>query len=668
MEKIYENFSKDRKKLELLINSSKKHEGCFNAVCLNTEYGYPSLEVHRKAAKQYAASAQMLREAGISVSLQLSNTIGHGEYMSVRDCSALVFDGSPVRKMVGHDGTVADYSFCWNDRYFRDYITEQVRIYVSEIQPDELWIDDDLRANNHAPVSFGCFCEHCISKFNKKHGTNFDRESLVLEFLHGDIETRKNYISQIREDLASFVKEICCAVTECSQGTAVCFQNGTNGPYTGYGYGHIFDAMMDTTGYAPSYRPGGGAYRDHDPNDIVAKAYDLAWQCSMLPEYVRRICPEIENLPDTAMGKTMHGTAFESTLYLANGSTDLSYAMFGHMPEPFEFYESGLELFSKHRKYWDSLSSLSSESQSGGICYASSKNSHLRKLAQNDDMYTFNREYYTGANSLLRCGIPMTYKDSDVYLLHPDTARQMDRDELTELTSKNVLTDAETVEYMQSLGIDLGFEMIAATTSQALVANEIYTEHPVNRGYLDHFSPSFFTPGRNNKYFMTKIPRGCEVLGVYDKNMRTSPITDDPELPFGYTSVITQTDKGGRWAVMACDLWKGIVPSTQRDRILNIIDYIGQGMPAKLLSSHQAIIMPRVDADGKTVGVSVTNCTIGEENNVTILIRRPSGTRFYFMSQYNDECELTAEQAENGYKITIPSLHPWSVGTVFCLL
>ncbi|MBE6593704.1 MAG: hypothetical protein E7642_06895 [Ruminococcaceae bacterium] len=658
------NFSSDR--IEEFIKAVKKHPGSMNAVWLNTKYGYPSLECHKEYAEALAQTAKKLRKEGISVDLQLSNSIGHGEYMSKLDCSALVHEGSPVRMMVGHNGVVANYSFCWNDEYFREYNRELVKYYVSAIRPGEFWIDDDLRAKNHAPVDFGCFCEHCISKFNAKYGYSFDRVSLVDEFLHGDIKVRAQYIEQIRDDIASFTREICEVVKKYSPETVVSLQNCANGPYTGYGHDYIFDTMYDVTGYAPSYRPGGGTYNDHNPNEIIEKCYFLAWQDSMLPDYVKRIYPEIENTPDTAMGKTMAGTAFESTLYLASGMTDLSYAMLGDINEPLEFYEEGFELFSQHNAYWERLAKVSSESKDAGICFAASKKLHLRSLKQSDDMYVFNTEHYRGANMLLRNGLPLTYKDSGTYILHPDAAKQMNREELATLLSCNVLTDAETVEYMQSLGFDLGFKLVRATNAQSLVANEIYTDHPVNKGYHDHFSPSFFTAGRNNKYFMLGIPEGCEVLGYYDKNMICPHACDDPELPFGYTSVIMTTAQGGKWAVMACDLWKGIVPSTQRNRILNIIDCIGDKMPAKIISPIQANLMPRTDADGKTVSASVVNCTIGTEKNIELLIRNPKAERFYFMSQYDGECELTAKKTDDGYLVNIPSLSPWSVGTVFC--
>jgi len=399
--------------LEQLIDCAKKYPNSVTGVWLSTKYGFPSLEVHKEYAKCLSQTAMRLREEGISVDLQLSNSIGHGAYMACVDCSGLVYEGSPVRQLVGHDGSVAEFCFCWNDETFRQYNKELIKYYISEIKPGEFWIDDDLRATNHDPVNFGCFCENCIAKFNKKHRYTFDRESLINEFLHGNINVRAQYIEQIRSDIASFTHELCQVVAKYSPDTVVSLQNGPNGHYTGYGYGHILDAMYNATGHAPNYRPGAGAYQDHNPNEIIFKAYNLSRQCEMLPDYVKGLYPEIESIPHNAMGKTMAGVAFESTVYLASGMTDLSYAMLGDFYEPFSFFEEGFKLFSEHNAYWEKLSEISKNSKAAGICYAESKAIHLRKLAQSDDMYSFNEEYYRGADMLIRNGIPLTYRNSN---------------------------------------------------------------------------------------------------------------------------------------------------------------------------------------------------------------------------------------------------------------
>ena len=97
--------------IEDFIRIVKDNPGSCDEVWLATSYGFPPLSVHREMAQKLSVTADKLREAGLRVSLQISNTIGHGQYMAARDCSGLVYDGSPVRNIVGHDGTVSRYAF-----------------------------------------------------------------------------------------------------------------------------------------------------------------------------------------------------------------------------------------------------------------------------------------------------------------------------------------------------------------------------------------------------------------------------------------------------------------------------------------------------------------------------------------------------------------------------
>ena len=146
---------KDPAFIDALIAEITAHPGCCDEVWLATNYGFPSMEVHRQTAETLREVAEKFRKIGIRVSLQLSNSIGHGQYMQSQDCTGLIYDGSPVEHMVGPDGTVAEYCFCWNGKHFREYVMEELRAYVTAIQPHTLWVDDDLRATNHAPVSHG---------------------------------------------------------------------------------------------------------------------------------------------------------------------------------------------------------------------------------------------------------------------------------------------------------------------------------------------------------------------------------------------------------------------------------------------------------------------------------------------------------------------------------
>jgi len=656
--KIVQRIDSDPKHADYLFRALEEHPGCFTDVWLNTAYGYPPNEIHSLTADYYKELAEKFRAKGIVVSLQLSNTIGHGTYMASRDCSGLVYPDSPVRKLVGHDGSVCDYGFCWNDRYFRDYILSHVRDYVSKVRPSEFWIDDDFRATNHSPVHFGCFCDSCLTMFNTLHDTNFTREELVYEFLHADLPIRDQYIAFIRRNMADFMADICCAVHECCTETVICLQNGENGAYTGPDLIHLFDVMLEKTGHAPMFRAGGGAYYDHDPNAMINKYVLIDFQHSKLPAYVKEKCPEIENLPNAALGKTMTGTALETSLYLAGGATGITYAMLGTTCEDYSFYEKGFSLFAEQRPYWEKLAAVSERSVHGGITYAHTKKAHLRKLSPEEDIYSFKSEFFDGVASMRRWGITFGYEQrkNGVSILHPWEAQNMSTEEISDLLDKNVLTDGEAVEILQRRGFDLGIRLRPLSSIECLSSNEHFTDHPVNRVGTELFTSTIFSRGSSKYYALTDVSENSEVLGYYDGENSA------------YTDVIIPVQGGAHWAVIGHALWKYIVPSYQRDRIINILDYIAPtALASRLISPVQAFVLSRVDKiSGMTLAVSLLNCTIEPQSQIKVLIRNPETKAFTYVSQYDGEVPLHFEETANGFLVTIPHLSPWSLGTVFC--
>ena len=369
---------------------------------LATTYGFPPIDTHRENAKRLAARAREYRAAGIAVSLQLSNSLGHGQYMASRDCSGLV--GVPgVESLVGADGTVAPYCFCWWGERMREYLLDEVEAYVKEIRPDTLWIDDDFRAVNHDPVRYGCFCDRCVARFNRRYGTAYDRPALLASVLHGSAEDKTRWLDFLHEGLSDLMRALCRRGVAVSPETAIGLQNANHG-YTGFGL--LYDAIREETGRVPLTRPG-GAYNDHDPGDIVRKLLSIAYQRASMPSYIEVVAPEIENLPFQYSGKTPAGTAFETSLYLADGSTDMTYSMMMYTPEPAAFYRRYFKLFSEYRAYWEALSALSHRSTGGGITRVIGLEGYLRTLSADAGLADFSSEPFVGGTDLLlRTGLP----------------------------------------------------------------------------------------------------------------------------------------------------------------------------------------------------------------------------------------------------------------------
>lgn len=657
----------DDKYIDDYISVIKKYPKSCDNIWFATPYGFPPLDVHKEHSLKLKKYSEKFKKIGVSVSLQLSNSIGHGQYMSSKDCTGLIFENSLVRTMVGPDGTVSPYCFCWRGEYFKKYLLKELEYYVEVLKPECLWIDDDFRAVNHAPVDFGCFCDDCIKAFNDKYKYSFSRGELTNEILYGEITVREKWIDFIRGSMYELMYEMAKVVHEVSANTNFGLQQGIFGAYTGFGNGFIYDAMKDATGLIPLSRPGEGAYDDHNPNAFIEKATILNWQNACLPDYVKRKCPEIENLPFCAFGKSPAGTAFETSYYFANGNTDMTYSMMMSMREPIEWHEQEFKLFEEHRPYWEKLSKYNKDSYQAGMQFFVSKESHKRKLSEDEDFFDLKNEHFNEALLWTRDAFPIAYdkKDETVFLLHPECAKAMSNEEINYLMGKNVVTDGETISLLSQKGFDFGIEANELPPHAAGRCQEKMTSNPVNSG-LKSYIASFFVKGKNERYYLENPKCPIDVIAYYSNILPLEKITQMEDYPYGISDAIITNPKGGRWAIYSYVPWKGIMSYQKREQILNGADFVsGNTLAAKLVTPFQAVILPRKDMSGKTICVSVANCTIGDSGELKLVIRNPRSEKFSFMSQYNGSGELDFERCGNDYILKVKDIKAWSVLTVF---
>lgn len=666
--KLSQRFSSyDIEHHKRLIEEFKAHPDSCNDVWLSTLYGYPTPEKHRAVAEKLTAIADLYRKNGISVSLQISNTMGHGQYMSAADCSGLVYDGSPVENIVGEDGTVSRYSFCYRGKHFRKYILDTLEYYTA-IKPDCLWVDDDFRLPNHAPVDFGCFCDNCIAEFNARYGSSFTRSELVNELLHGNLLWRERYLTFQREGMHDFMREIMARFISGSPDTVGGLQHAVPGGYIMGNHNFAFDAIKEVTGKAPKSRPGGGAYIDHDPEAFIKKGFEMAIQNAALPPYVTEIYPEIENLPHCVFGKSPAGTAFETSYYFICGASDMSYSIMQGV-EPIEWYGTILELFSKQRKYWERISEYNSFTRATGLRHYYSKNDWTRRLRPADGIKHLHAYKHFQLADFLRDAIPVTFdrREESVLVLHPEEVSGLTAEDVDYLLGQSVITDGESIALLAEFGVELGITATKIDTFDALPLYEKYTDHPFNCGE-SYFSSSFFAKGKTECYRISVEDADVEILGIYNTNTSLPSFTDDSQYPFGIAELVLNTKKGGRWVIMGYQPWKANIPMVRRDRLLGIADSIASSpLAARIVSRHQAFVYPRVDGDGNTACVSVINCTIGKCEGGKLLIRSPRTTKFMISGQYIPDTLLPAERTSDGYLVELPALDAWTAATVFCI-
>ena len=668
--------------IEDFIRIVKDNPGSCDEVWLATSYGFPPLSVHREMAQKLSVTADKLREAGLRVSLQISNTIGHGQYMAARDCSGLVYDGSPVRNIVGHDGTVSRYAFCWNDPVMREYVREEVAAYVEEIRPHTVWIDDDLRADWHPPVRYGCFCEDCIARFNRANGTSYTREALVHEINRGDIGIRRAFVAQMRDGIADFTYDVYRTVHEICPECYAGLQNGAHG-YSGGDHVYIYEAMQRATGLPPKSRPGGGAYNDHNPLEFPSKADYLSWQNARLPACVSEIRPEIESLPDVCYGKSIAGTIFETTLYLASGATAMSYAIMMNDYEDMDWHGEMLAAFARQRPYWERLARASKGTVRGGMQLCMGRAMWTRPLSDGDGDFVWAGEPIHTAETFRPLGFGVTFDETanPVYLLHPAHVSALTDEEIRHLLTRPVITSGDVLIALAARGFGDCFSAGAQAISTAQLY-ETFTDHPVNAKYTEtkggvvrkRWSQSFyFTEGQAiiDRNDSVNFVGTTEPLGYYNSDSAAAvPAFPGEDHPFGCADAIVHTSNGARWAVFGHNPWNNTISSRRRAQIIAAADYISdRALTAVLDTPAKAQLLPRENSAGQLTSVSVVNLTVGASGVLQLRMRNPAlkngQTTALFASMTAAPCHLPLYRDGDDVLVSLPSLDAYSIGTLF---
>ncbi len=658
-QRLGSSTQKDPAFIEALLEQIKLHPGSVDEIWFATDYGFPSIETHIKTAETLVPYAEKFRALGVRVSLQLSNSIGHGQYMSSRDCSGLVYEGSNVEHMVGHDGTSADYCFCWNGPHMREYIGAELEAYCSRLKPFRVWVDDDLRPQNHSPVNMGCWCNDCIAKFNNRYGSSFTREELVEAVNKGDPIWRERHVQFLRDGLADFAAFLGKSVHKASPETMMGYQHGGVSGYTGWGMEHIYDALRDSTGYIPASRPGGGAYDDYDANGFIGKQVDLEYQYYTMPDYVVERRPEIESLPDVVFGKSIAGTCFETTHYLSGGANAMSYAIMMNDYEPMSWHGKMLAAFAQHREYWKKLSETSTDTAGYGVRMLLPKEGWK---IHDGSYFGYTNVPYHELGNMRYIGIPIVFSDDKRLpaILSHAAADRLSEDEMEALLSTPVIMSGDTFAVLANRGLKL-----PASAEYCVVAQlfERYTDHPVNKeargrkwgGQFHKYDGMLIKPLKGHE-------ADVEPLSVYDTQANgTIPGTGE------IANAIITTSKGAKWGVFGFDFGSRIISSEKRSQYVETLRYISGDPAAELVTPYKSVVSVRTNEAGKTVRVCITNVTAADSGELTVTVRNPAGDKFTYMDQYREPVSLEAEYAdENTVCLTVPGVGGWTVGTLFC--
>ena len=634
------------------LNLLKGHRGICNEVWFCSEIGFPSLEAHAESAARMQEAAALYREAGFKTGIQIANTLGHADVF-------LETPGGDWQRMVGHDGTAALASHCPRAPGFLDYLRDMTTAYV-RWQPSSLWIDDDLRMHQHAPVQYGCFCPSCITGFSEIQNREWTRESLVsaLEAPGGDL--RAQWVEFGQESMAGVASVMARATHATAPGCFIGLQHaGADWSlYGGRDWNPVFRAIREACPLPMGSRPGGGYYCDHSPRGVLWKALDLARQVRALPADIEVVCPEIENFPHAAMGKTAHGTAIESAWYLAQSDCNsLSYALVCSGHEDASFYGSQLSVLEKWAPFFERYLRENEGTTPGGFDPVMG-HEHLKRPARDTGTpMGWAEPSILSSYGFATLGLPMCPDGVSPCgaVLGAEAARGLTEAEARHLLSGAVILDGQALHALHERGWGDWTGVAAVPFGRGEFYFERFTDSALNGSQAGKVWQQFGFAGPSVGFRIECSQAAAHILGEY-----VEPTTQKVR---GLATVAVETPLGGRLGVLGYNGFETNVSSARREQILSLADWVARGrLPVMVDTAAQVAVATRITACGLLRSVLLMNLTIDRTPPLSLKLRNIDGNHItlHHPPERQDR-PLTAINSGDEWLVTLPPMEPWSL-------
>jgi hypothetical protein len=649
--RLWPEQHKDEKTFDEILEALVRHRLACDEVWFATEQAFPTLEEHRASAERMARAAGKTRAAGILPGIQIANTLGHS------DRPMYPSEGGTYPPIVGPDGTAAKMCWCPRSPGLHEYVSEMMRAYAAW-QPSSVWIDDDLRMQNHSPVRYGCFCEVCLSEFSKESGRAWSRESLVEALNAPDDGTvRVAWTKFGGRGLAALARTIAGTVHEVAPECRMAFQHcGLEwNIYGGTDWDPVFLAMREATGMPVGSRPGHGFYADHRPREVLEKAFVIGRQAAHVPDCVDAITAEVENYPHVAMGKTPHGTVMESSLDLALGCNSLSYAIICWGYEPMSWYEKILERIASYRPFWEEYVAANENTVPGGLEIAFGSNHARRAMLPGEKPFAWAYVSFNEIHQLACIGLPLCVgpKVACGSVLHAKAVPGLSDEELENVLSGGVVTDGAAALLVQERGMGnlLGMRVGEWDRRDCF---ERFSDNPINGAAKGHSWAAVLRPVR--PFIIDEVRSGGHVLGRYeDRNGRKA----------GIAAAAAENERGGKVAVLGYDAWEHVASGAMRTRLLGAADWVSGGkLPVIIEEPAQVVAVPRVAPDGTLRSVFLLNASIDASPALTLRLRGVSGKNAGWLTPEQAESVIGLRVGPGEAVARVPPMPPWSVGVL----
>jgi hypothetical protein len=403
-----------------------------------------------------AVACEELAATGIGVSLNPWATVGHAD-RGRRDRLGFA-------PMVSPDGqvTAAQASFAcpkwrrWLCSHYGRFAELGVRV---------LWLEDDFRYHNHAPLRWGGFEAPMLERVAELAGEPVTRERLVAAVTApGPPHPWRALLQRVwREAQLDVAAAVAREVGERSGGRSrLGLMSSRLGPASveGRDWSALFDALTSSGG-RPVQRPHFAPYTDTPARELSDSVWMLEAQRVLRPDGVGSE-PEIENWPHTAWSKSDTQTWSEMVAAQLAGSDALLlnlHPTYGRTPQRFPAVgrmlrrsRPALDWIAERRPDLDATAGVGLPFRTDSAARVRTGGPGRPRPATAAALDELAADPGPAADYLLRYGVPVTAEPAPVAALFGAAAWAFDDAELEAMLARGLLLDAVAAAVLDERG------------------------------------------------------------------------------------------------------------------------------------------------------------------------------------------------------------------------
>lgn len=272
---------------------------------LNT--GHLPLPALQPYLEYFAQVKELLGPLGATLSVNQWYSLMH------EDLGQGMGDGQHFAPMVDRYGAENDACVCPADEQWQDYFAASMARWAS-LQPEIIWVEDDFRYHNHAPLAWGgCFCRDHMALYEKAAGQALDREEFAAAVTAPGTPhpLRAVWLDVCRQVQLQVAEKVGAAVRAASPTAKVGLMSSA--PYMHATEGRHWQPLLRAfaAGAPPVDRVHLPGYVEPTPMEYMRNFNMVAMQTRHFLPPETEVYPELENYPYSRFSNSLAGTRFQ---------------------------------------------------------------------------------------------------------------------------------------------------------------------------------------------------------------------------------------------------------------------------------------------------------------------------------------------------------------------